>query len=342
MKNASDDSTFSVHARSLQNLIEKVTVFREVTKYEDTEQNLTGSWKLSPLYDKYAEYADVVAAHGQLSVAEKYLDLLPVQYPAAEVARNRVKQASTKATPKQVTRQQSTMAPATQRTSAQPMAYQPAQPMQTMPPAQTNAYQPQAQNQYGQQNQAPAANNPYAPSNTGMYAPQQSFQQQNKATLPPPPQPGMAYQQTQAFGGPPRNMSSSPSMALPPRTGIPSWNDTPMVVKPPLSRRGTPAAAAAAITSPFPAQQNVMSPPPGPPFGVQQSGPPPPPKAGAPPPRMASPAGQVQQNRQSSVANQYAPFQQAVSQPSMGPPPSSIQRGPSPYNAPSSRSTSHQ
>ena len=39
------------------------------------------------------------AAHGQLQMAEKFLDLLPTQYPAAEVARNRVKQATKKAAP---------------------------------------------------------------------------------------------------------------------------------------------------------------------------------------------------------------------------------------------------
>jgi protein transport protein SEC31 len=91
------------HSRSMlahcRTFIEKVTVFRDVTKFQDNEKNLTSDWKLAPLYDRYTEYADIVAAHGHLSIAERYLDLLPTQYPAAEVARNRVKLASRKAAP---------------------------------------------------------------------------------------------------------------------------------------------------------------------------------------------------------------------------------------------------
>ncbi|EOO00429.1 putative transport protein sec31 protein [Phaeoacremonium minimum UCRPA7] len=84
MKESETDSTFSVHARSLQNFIEKVTVFRQVTKFQDSEKGLSSGWKLGALYDKYTEYADIVAAHGLLAVAQKYLDLLPLNYPAAE------------------------------------------------------------------------------------------------------------------------------------------------------------------------------------------------------------------------------------------------------------------
>lgn len=91
------DSTFSMHARSLQNFIEKVTVFREAVKFVDDEKGLSANWKLQALYEKYCEYADIVASQGQLEVASRYLELLPVDYPAAKVARNRVKEASGKA-----------------------------------------------------------------------------------------------------------------------------------------------------------------------------------------------------------------------------------------------------
>lgn len=91
------DSTFSMHARILQNFIEKVTVFREAVKFVDDEKGLSANWKLQALYEKYCEYADIVASHGQLDVASRYLELLPVDYPAAKVARNRVKEASGKA-----------------------------------------------------------------------------------------------------------------------------------------------------------------------------------------------------------------------------------------------------
>ncbi|KHJ33845.1 putative protein transporter sec31 [Erysiphe necator] len=85
------DSMFSVHARNLQNFIEKVTVFRNVTGYKDLEQNVSSGWKLSPLYAKYIEYANIATTHGQLEIAERYLDLLPSGYPAVDIERNRVK-----------------------------------------------------------------------------------------------------------------------------------------------------------------------------------------------------------------------------------------------------------
>ncbi|KLP07524.1 SEC31 protein [Fusarium fujikuroi] len=96
LKEETEDSTFSVHARTLQNFIEKVTVFRHTTKFQDNETSLTSDWKLSVLYDKYTEYADILAGHGQLETAQKYLDLLPSNYPAAELARSRVRLATKK------------------------------------------------------------------------------------------------------------------------------------------------------------------------------------------------------------------------------------------------------
>src|SRR5262249_46293348 len=128
MKESEDDSTFSVHARSLQQFIEKVTVFRQVTKYEDGEKSLTSGWKLASLYDKYTEYADIVAAHGQLVIAQKYLDLLPTKYPAAEVARNRVRLATQKAAP-QPSAGRSTPAARTSTRAPAPVGYQPPQPL---------------------------------------------------------------------------------------------------------------------------------------------------------------------------------------------------------------------
>lgn len=164
------DSTFSMHARSLQNFIEKVTVFREAVKFVDDEKGLSANWKLQALYEKYCEYADIVASQGQLDVASRYLDFLPVDYPAAKVARNRVKEASGKAPAATATLQ----VPGGKTPSQQPQPatnvyggsratkspYQPGQ----LPQAPITGYQPQ--------NPAPtpytptgttAAPNPYAP-----------------------------------------------------------------------------------------------------------------------------------------------------------------------------------
>jgi protein transport protein SEC31 len=338
---SSGDSTFSIHARSLQNFIEKVTVFRDVTKFQDKEQNLPAGWKLTPLYDRYIEYADIVAAHGHLNTAEKYLGLLPAQYPAAEVARNRVKLATRIAAPQANIRQQQ---PSTARSAprAQPVAYN----TQQAPPA---IQTPAITNPYGLP--APAmVSNPYAPSATSAYAPQPGYlppqQQQSYGgpAIPPPVGYIQGGSQT-SFGAPPRNTTSSvppPSRAK----DMTNWNDTPMVTKPAISRRGTPGTGPAPITSPFPNQQNLVMPPSAPPFGGPRGTPtpPPPPPKGPAPPRMSSPLStngpppsNQQSLRSSSTTNMYAPPPPQVSQQyAQAPPPPTIARGPSPYNPPPS------
>jgi protein transport protein SEC31 len=341
IEDLSGDSTFSVHARSLQNFIEKVTVFRDVTKFQDTEKSLTSDWKLAPLYDRYTEYADIVAAHGHLSIAERYLDLLPTQYPAAEVARNRVKLASRRAAPApQAAQQQSTT-----RTSsrAQPAVGYQSNPLGT---SVANPKRP-ASNTYAPPAASTPAANPYAPS-ANSYAPQQP-----QGYQPPQQQtsygagygagygaPSGAYGTPPSFGAPPRN--TTPSAPPPPRAkDAGQWNDTPMVTQPKIARRSTPSAAP--ITSPFPNQQNLSMPPPMPAYGQRATPtPPPPPPKGPAPPRMTSPlAGgpphsfQLPGRPSSSAANQYSPTVgspgQTFGQPA---PPPTIPRGQSPYNAP--------
>ncbi|KAK3684292.1 hypothetical protein B0T22DRAFT_273555 [Podospora appendiculata] len=351
IEKSSDDSTFSVHARSLQQFIEKVTVFRHVTKFADAEKNLTEGWKLAPLYDKYTEYADIVAAHGQLAVAQKYLDLLPTKYPAAEVARNRVKLATQKAAP-QVTTRQPAQAPAPRSSSRTPAAAAPA----------PGGYAPQTRGGYQPPTQAPSgpyappsqvsapAPNPYGPSSGSPYQPQGAspYAPQAPGYGSSGPQ-GPGYGPSASIGGynapaqnftqpPPRNLAPPPPKAS--KTPVGDWNDVPMVTKPPV-RRNTPSVAP--ITAPFPGQNNLASPPPTGTF--QRSAPtppPPPPKGFAPPRNMASPpagpphAGQ-HLARPSSVASnaasQYAPPAAQAGYPSPMVP-QTVPRTASPYNLP--------
>ncbi|KAK0626091.1 hypothetical protein B0T14DRAFT_509130 [Immersiella caudata] len=338
MKESEDDSTFSVHARSLQQFIEKVTVFRHVTKFADGEKNLTSGWKLASLYDKYTEYADIVAAHGQLAIAQKYLDLLPTKYPAAEVARNRVRLATQKATP-QVSTGRATPSVRTSSRAPAPASYQPPQPIPSVGPAPPNPYQPAApslgpaQGSFGYptgvpQYQPPApAPNPYAPQGGQAYTPTPSIGGYG------PPQPNFTST-GQPQGGPLRGTAPPPKPK-----DVGNWNDVPMVAKPP-PRKTTPSVAA--LTAPFHGQTSVQSPPPTGPF--QRSAPtppPPPPKGSAPPPRnMASPVGPPPQNRPSSVSsnstnNPYAPPPPVAGAGLTSPlNPQTIPRTASPYNPP--------
>ncbi|SLM35909.1 protein transport protein [Lasallia pustulata] len=339
LRDSNSDSTFSVHARSLQRFIEKVTVFREVTHFADSDGLTASGWKLSALYDKYTEYADILASHGQLPIAQKYLDLLPERYPAAEVARNRVRQATRKAAPQVAARQSATTRRPAQQSAQNVMGLQTTQPPVNPSPAGSgNSYAPSASSQ---------TQNPYTPSINSSYgAP--NFQQ-----LQQPLQPGnMAFstpygapQQSHALG-PPRNTTASPFIPPPSKAqNMPNWNDMPeSFFKAPTSRRGTPGFGAPAINAPFSNQANVAPMPPvGPPFGVQpRSTPPlvPPPRSSGPPPRVTSPQSSgpqlfLQPERPPSVANTYAP-QLTNAQLGGALAQATMPRDPSPYNAPPS------
>lgn len=362
IETATDDTSFSIHVRALQSLIEKVTIFRQVTKFEDTERTKDSDWTLSVLYDKYIEYADVVATHGRLQLAQKYLDLVPEKHPEAEIARNRIKLATRQPT----TGAQSTTA-ATRATLnkplPQPTTYQPpttfsagaraATPTSyASPGAAPNVYAPAAAaaNPYAASPAAAAPPNPYAPTAAapaqptnpyaptgGSYAPPAGYQpRQQSFGVPPPPVGGVPP--------PPRASTQSPSNLTSYTTAknLPAWNDLPEgFAKQSVSRRGTPSSGAP-IASPFPNQSPPVTQGP-PPLGAgPQRTPsvPPPPKGVPPPPRMTSPpsAGQAPPNPFPAAppppANPYASLPQ--SPPTTMAPPASIPRGPSPYNAPPS------
>ncbi|KAH8903962.1 WD domain-containing protein [Coniochaeta sp. PMI_546] len=345
MKDSNNDSTFSVHARSLQRFIEKVTVFRHVTKFADSEKGLSSGWKLGALYDKYTEYADIVAAHGQLGIAQKYLDLLPDQYPAAELARERVRRATKKAAPQVTSRQQA----ASSRVASRPQAsfgYQPPAPAPASSTSPLNPYaaqhtqpptQPAASNPYG-----PPAASPYQPAvqpvvPANPYAPQGGGYAPSAPPVTPYAPPAGAYGQPAPYGAPPR--TTQPTTAPPPPRAKDAgdWNDVPMVVKPP-TRKSTPRVAP--ISSPFPNQPSLASPPPTGPYQRSvPTPPPPPPKASAPPPRnMSSPltgppsAGHQIARPPSTAANTYAP-PPPPPQAGLGHTPA-VPRTASPYNAP--------
>ncbi|KAI9874737.1 MAG: protein transport protein S31 [Pleopsidium flavum] len=339
---SNSDSTFSVHVRSLQKFIEKVTIFREVTHFQDNDRQKASGWKLAPLYDQYTEYAEVVAAHGQLNVAEKYLSLLPAEYPAAELAKSRVRQAAGRETSRVPTKQPTnSIGPGlrAQTASGGSLAQQP--PMMPSATPAASAFVPAYPAQ---------PSNPYAPQSAGLYASAgySQVQQSRQASgmVPPPSSSFGASQSNSSLGPPPRAYNASPSIPAPSKaTNMTNWNDTPdSFFKPPTSRRGTPGMTASTINSPFPNHTNLSSPPtPGPPYGMpQRSTPPlpPPPKGSAPPPRLSSPlSGGLSQPYQhperpsSSAANPYAP-QQLMPHPIGGNQQPTIPRGSSPYNAP--------
>lgn len=331
----SNDSSFGIHARSLQRFVQKVTVFREATKFQDKDLQAKSNWKLSLLYDKYTEYADLLASIGQLRIAEKYLDLLPKQYPAAEVARERIKHATKGPSTQNAPRQPLTAGRTPQRNQviagqhameAPPSLTRPLQNSSSAvgPAYQTQSYPPPTQPSY------------VTPGNA-KYDPPQLPKQPNmplQAHGPSYPNP--------AIGPPPRAINASPSISAPSKAAkVGNWNDMPeSFFKPVPSRRGTPAAPAPNNHTQYGYPSLATAPGIPPPVVGQQKmnvSLPPPPKG---PQRTSSPMNgaistQQSHDRPPSAASPYTP-QLSSKQVASGQQQPMIAREGSPYNLPPS------
>ncbi|KAJ5539534.1 Protein transport protein sec31 [Penicillium frequentans] len=351
-----ENSSFSIHVRALQGLIEKVTIFRQVTNFQDTERTKESGWRLGNLYEKYIEYADVVATHGRLQIAQKYLDLVPEKHPEAEVARNRIRLA-TRQVPqkaqaaattarggfKPLPQQPNVYSPQQNFTPAAPAAAAPQNPYAPTQSPASNPYAPPASTAaFGSQQQAPqqppvnpyappaaAPTNPYASLSGGSgynpagYQPAQSVK---PASYAPPSQFG-AQPAVTGMPPPPRATNQSPNTisTYTTATGLPAWNDLPE------------GFAKPAAVSPFPNQSPPLAQGPPPVPGQRAPSVPPPPKAGTLPPRVSSPLTNVASGPSPPPpVNPYAALPTSPPVGHMAPPPGSIPRGPSPYNAPPS------
>lgn len=310
---AEDESAFSLHVQALQFFIEKVSIFRQATAYVDKDgQEKSSDWRLELLYAKYAEYADVVASYGHLDLAEQYLGLLPSTYATAEVARNRVRQATRKA-------------PAQQKVAAT------GRPMPNLTAPTNPGYSTQAP--------MPAAS-PVAPSSRSAYAPpapQQGYQPAQSTYAP-----AGAFANNYEPSGPQQPPPQAPSNAGPPSSGPPpprgatngtNWNDLPDTFqrRTPVPRTGTPS-----LGGPSPYGGNPNAPPTMNNLPPQRAASPlpPPPKSGAPP-SVTSPSTDHSSARpsSSSAANTYAPPPPQTTS-NYAPTASMPPRGQSPYNAP--------
>lgn len=317
-------SRYATHAHALQTFIEKVTVFHGAVKYPDGDlsvptENTDGAlktYKLAALYDRYFEYAEMLAAQGLVEEAVEYLKLTPDAYTGSAldfaVVRERLLVLSGQAprvpgsvrdaipssgvTLKQTYQPPSAQVPAViqggpyaSAVSTQSRPYVPPQP-----PAQPVYFPP------SRFNTGSTPHNPYAPTDTLVKSPALGG-----SAVPPPIRPPV-------------------SSARPPHTHNGGWNDAP-VVKP---QRGTPASISVGkpgpIISPFP--NATQSPPtPGSPYTGHGSNAPLP-----PPPRPAS-----VQNRPPPLPQPGPPPARSIStsgQPSVQPPP---QAGGSQYTSPS-------
>ncbi|GJE96308.1 WD40 repeat domain-containing protein [Phanerochaete sordida] len=322
-------SRYTAHAYALQTFIEKVTVFRKAIKYEDTdlaqhaspEEEEARTYKLAALYDRYFEYADLLAAQGLVKEAVSFLKLTPSGYhgsPGSHLdfteGRKRLQVAagmsaapispSAIAGPSSIPAKAPAIAPSTSVYGYGAPYGVPApvqQPFVPQPPAPVQA--PSTYAPYG-------SASTYAPPATQYGAPpiaqsQSGYQQPAPSGYAPGPYSQPPNQQAPALPPPPgRGTSSAPPPKGPPiKRDNGGWNDAPAHV----AARRTPSNANAnanklsAITSPFPnapspgvlpptppahGQPPTTLPPPPRPGSVQQRPPPPPQGQRMPPPQQ--------------------------------------------------------
>ncbi|KAF7727576.1 protein transport protein S31 [Apophysomyces ossiformis] len=336
-ENSQDDT-----GMNLQNLIEKVTVFRKAIGFEDTA--LTGEqeqkYDLTPLYEKYCEYAELLASQGKLDIALKYINLTPSSHQQAEhlsVIRDRIYRA------------QACNGDATYKESSFPFEKNPlgvtdtaaevdaAFGQATEQPISGSAYEPSAE--YAQPQQQP------------QYQPQQE-QRSYQATQPQqvqqtyqsyqPYQPYQPYQAPQSYQPyQPQQQVEQPAMrgpTPPPKASTGAWNDPPMISNPNVAKSAAAAPAGPKrVVSPFPntpapaafisspPQHGYMQPP------RQQAAaplPPPPMNASAPIPLARQPQPTVnyaqQQPRPVQAASRPPPAMQSPARPAPFQPPQAM------------------
>lgn len=361
-------SLYTAHAHALQTFIEKVTIFRGAVDYKDTdlaqptpvETVEARTYKLSGLYDRYFEYADLLAAQGLVKEAVAFLNLTPTDYHGAPGSRLdfsegrkrlqiaaglRVVEGDTSAIPGSGTVSAKT-APVTTSNNygygtytAPTQPFAPQVPASAPAPASTqHAYGPYGAPTYG------SAAAMYTPAGLAQpsYQTAASIPQNTYAAGPygQPPLPA-APQSNVPLPPPPRGATPSATLPPPPKAGQMKrdnggWNDAPASMN--AAQRRTPSQVGAkltAITSPFPNASVPMAPP-TPPIHGQAPNLPPPPRPGSvqqrgppqnlpPPPRHGNPSAQV-------AVSQYPQHMRPPAGPpgpqSIPPPPGSIMSPP--------------
>ncbi|KAK7038871.1 protein transport protein S31 [Paramarasmius palmivorus] len=319
-------SNYAAHAHALQTFIEKVTVFRSATQYNDSDLGLASSkdsetadvkaYKLAVLYDRYLEYANVLASQGLIKEAVKFVQLTPEDYKGSSagedlsVERERLLVVSgAKRSPA------TTAVPAAPVASTSRAPYQGYAPTAPAPaPATAPSAGPYAS--YGVPAPAPSASTGYGAPAPGVFVPAATTQpaptsyapasaantSYNAYTSPQSlTQPPHLRPQIQQTPPPPSSTMAPPpprASAPPKRTENGGWNDAPMLTTSSRSPSSLSKDKPIAITSPFPNAQPSpsLSPPGGSPYMQSQPSLPPPPRPGSrtatgPPPRTSAAGG---------------------------------------------------
>ena len=342
---------YTAHAEALQYFIEKVAIFKAATGYTDddlitshgssvTAEPSMRTYKLAGLYDRYYEYADLLAMQGMLDVAAKYVQMTPSDYKGTgaaglelDKARERLLNAANTEAATKHEAEVPKYAPKAfvvhaadpavlynpPSSGGQPLSSTLQPPVTNLQPPASNFQSPSAstlynptQSSYPQQNMyAPAQNSSYSPMN-GYGQPPLERQSQGYGV---PSQPYGAPPASSPLPPPPRVNAANnepPSVPASQRRDMPGWNDMPNVAAPKRPASVTKdGAKPAPIMSPFPmtmdaavaggpVQSQGMAPPPQHRAG-QPGMLPPPPRGGPRPPSAQAVASQATSSPQTPI-----------------------------------------
>lgn len=320
-KYAVDNTAYAAHVKSLQQVIEKITVAQRATKTAAAGSG--DSAQDDKLHDAFREYAQIASSQGEPQLAKMFLDMVPGAQPAPTTTRSapgtglQSRLSTPQTAPKSPYRPYGKRPANATLPLTTPQAPAVVTPATARPsrPAPVNPYgNPYAASRLGQDNissptqplapvpppavssnpYAQAPTNPYAQAPTNPYGqPAAPFSQPTApvpaAPLAPPPKAGTAAASIAASANGAAEQSLPPSAAhRPPAHG---WNDLPELAK---AARRTPVAPQ--IIQPNYAVANPTTLPPSGP-GAPATGPaaaaPPPPKVGTNPRRSSSSANGV-------------------------------------------------
>ncbi|GAA5841077.1 hypothetical protein JCM5353_001374 [Sporobolomyces roseus] len=257
---ASASASFEAHARALQDFVEKVQVFQHAVGYIDVDlQSPTQStavadygartYKLASLYERYVEYAELLAEQGLLQLAVKYINLTPSDFEGTKpeasgpaLARERLLKASGIRRTAASYGQAQPQVQQQQATSRYASAY--GTPQQSNLSSSTRS----AYNPYGAPSSIPAPSAVPAPTSYNPYAAPPSLSASTSTGGPSP------YSNPAAVSNPyaPAPTAADNPYAPPPVTnvGVPSSN--PYGSKPPSI--GAPSSNSASFAPAFPSQ----------------------------------------------------------------------------------------
>ncbi|KAK8847643.1 hypothetical protein IAR55_005502 [Kwoniella newhampshirensis] len=280
---AADTTRYTAHAQALQSFVEKVAVFNAATGYVDEDlltptesaaavETGARTYKLASLYDRFYEYADLLATQGLIDIAAKYVNMTPSDYKGTgaagtelDKARNRLLTAAGMSSGRPAS--SSTFGQIKSNQAGPSNSYAPAQQTASYAPAQTaTSYGTQPPSSYAQpqtpatyasapsasQNayNAPPASTPYNPpaSSVAYNPPAQNYGYGGDSSPYTPTsnyQPATGYApangyrtndpQPQGYGAPPAQQSyGGPQTVIPPPPRIGQSNGLNSSTPPPI------------------------------------------------------------------------------------------------------------